>query len=255
MRRWKRMRKHDEIAAALADALRPADVDDASTRAAVAAFRAARDAGLHTSRHTGRREDWRPVPERRTGRSLRATLSALAASLTLGGVAIAASVPLGPVDDTETREPEPRPSTAVPLPSEEPTGPLPGPPPPYEPPSPRATAAPLVPRASVQPPWKGEPPCRPRQEKTPGRDGAVEAPGREGSAGAARDRHSWTPCDPRPAAPAPPSAPDFGNRHSGAPPKAPSAPAPDRKRAAPSHTPGAPAGDTKAGGRGAGDRT
>ncbi|WP_327184743.1 hypothetical protein [Streptomyces sp. NBC_01334] len=58
-------------------------------RRAVAAFRAARDAGAHKAR-TRRRDDWRPRVRRHTARSLRATLSVLVAGLTLGGVAFAA---------------------------------------------------------------------------------------------------------------------------------------------------------------------
>lgn len=58
-------------------------------RRAVAAFRAARDAGAHKAR-TRRRDDWRPRDRRHTVRSLRATLSVLVAGLTLGGVAFAA---------------------------------------------------------------------------------------------------------------------------------------------------------------------
>ncbi|MEU1516652.1 hypothetical protein ABZ490_31685 [Streptomyces sp. NPDC005811] len=56
---------------------------------AVAAFRAARDAGAHTAR-TRRRDDWRPRTRRSPARSLRATLSVALASLALGGVAFAA---------------------------------------------------------------------------------------------------------------------------------------------------------------------
>ncbi|WP_230194829.1 hypothetical protein [Streptomyces coriariae] len=58
-------------------------------RRAVAAFRAARDAGAHKAR-TRRRDDWRPRAGRHTVRSLRATLSVLVAGLALGGVAFAA---------------------------------------------------------------------------------------------------------------------------------------------------------------------
>ncbi|MEU1191609.1 hypothetical protein [Streptomyces sp. NPDC005859] len=58
-------------------------------RRAVAAFRAARDAGAHRAR-TRRRDDWRPRARRHTVRSLKATLSALVAGLALGGVAFAA---------------------------------------------------------------------------------------------------------------------------------------------------------------------
>ncbi|MFJ9022747.1 hypothetical protein ACIRPU_22660 [Streptomyces sp. NPDC102259] len=65
------------------------DADSEGERRAVAAFRAARDAGAHQAR-TRRRDDWRPRARRHTVRSLRATLSVLVAGLALGGVAFAA---------------------------------------------------------------------------------------------------------------------------------------------------------------------
>ncbi|MEG8276904.1 hypothetical protein [Streptomyces sp. AHA2] len=64
-------------------------VDSEAEQRAVAAFRAARDAGA-AHPPVRRRDDWalrrRPLP----GRPLRTTLSVLLASLTLGGVAVAA---------------------------------------------------------------------------------------------------------------------------------------------------------------------
>lgn len=64
--------------------------DDAEAEAlAVAAFRTARDDGAHAAR-TRRRDDWRPREQRRVGRSLKATFAVLLASVTLGGVAVAA---------------------------------------------------------------------------------------------------------------------------------------------------------------------
>lgn len=92
-----------ELEALLAQALRrPGDrpdvvpdtdgdrgADSDGERRAVAAFRAARDAGAHQAR-TRRRDDWRPRARRHTARSLRATLSVLVAGLALGGVAFAA---------------------------------------------------------------------------------------------------------------------------------------------------------------------
>ncbi|MEU1182149.1 hypothetical protein ABZ464_31840 [Streptomyces sp. NPDC005820] len=71
---------------------------------AVAAFRAARDAGAHTAR-TRRRDDWRPRTRRSTARSLRATLSVAVASLALGGVAFAAIGSAGD-DSAEAKRPE-----------------------------------------------------------------------------------------------------------------------------------------------------
>ncbi|MFE9447183.1 hypothetical protein [Streptomyces sp. NPDC006739] len=73
----------------LAAALRPAHIDPERERRAVAAFRAAREAGPHRARNR-RRYDWRPRAARRPRLSVRATLSVLLASLMLGGVAFAA---------------------------------------------------------------------------------------------------------------------------------------------------------------------
>ncbi|NNN31627.1 hypothetical protein HLK59_14885 [Streptomyces sp. S3(2020)] len=78
------------LAAAMREdvALREDRAGDDGERQAVAAFRAARDAGAHRAR-TRRRDDWRPREQRRLSRSLRTTLSVFLASLTLGGVAFA----------------------------------------------------------------------------------------------------------------------------------------------------------------------
>ncbi|MDQ1026610.1 hypothetical protein QF035_004192 [Streptomyces umbrinus] len=73
----------------LAAAVRGDAVDADAERRVLAAFRAARDEGAHrAATRNRRRDDWRP--ERRGGRPVRATLVALVASLTLGGVAVAA---------------------------------------------------------------------------------------------------------------------------------------------------------------------
>ncbi|MET7730932.1 hypothetical protein ABZT02_06150 [Streptomyces sp. NPDC005402] len=77
------------LEALLAAAIRGGKSEGEAERLAVAAFRAARDSGAHRAR-TRRRDDWRPRAQRRRARSLRATLSVLLASLTLGGVAYAA---------------------------------------------------------------------------------------------------------------------------------------------------------------------
>ncbi|MEW2398604.1 hypothetical protein [Streptomyces sp. NPDC046862] len=71
-------------------AVRSHDVDSEREARAVAAFRAAREQGAHRASRTRRGDDWRPRGEQRAGRSLRTTLAALLASLTLGGVAVAA---------------------------------------------------------------------------------------------------------------------------------------------------------------------
>ncbi|MEV5431508.1 hypothetical protein [Streptomyces sp. NPDC052701] len=77
------------LEALIAAALRGDRIDAEAERRAVAAFRAAREAGAHRAR-TRRRDDWRPRPRPRPARSVRAALSVALASLTLGGVAVAA---------------------------------------------------------------------------------------------------------------------------------------------------------------------
>ncbi|MGW6565161.1 hypothetical protein [Streptomyces sp. NPDC054975] len=208
-------REHDEVEAALAAALRPRDVDDASTRAAVAAFRTARDAGLHESRRTGRREDWRPATERGMGRSLKSALAALAASLTLGGVAFAAVASHDPSDGTETPEPEPRSSTSAPLPSKQPEIPpfeSPGsssPTPHTAPTTPRVPGIPTsrVPRDPAHVPWSNEALCR-AYENSLGRGKAMEAAAWKRLVDAADGKDVATYCDslPTPAAPGSPEA-------------------------------------------------
>ncbi|WP_051845673.1 hypothetical protein [Streptomyces globisporus] len=154
------MRQHDDVEAALAAALRPGGVDDASTRAAVAAFRVARDTGLHRSRRTRRREDWRPVKGGGAGRSLKTALAALAASLALGGVAFAATASRDPFDETGAHEPAPRRSASAPLPSRGPAIPSSEPPASDSPPPHGALTAPRVPHDSAHPPRSGEAICR-----------------------------------------------------------------------------------------------
>lgn len=73
----------------LAAAIRQGDPDPRAEQQAVAAFRAARAAGPHPAR-TRRRDDWRPPEERRARRPLKMTFGLAFASLTLGGVAVAA---------------------------------------------------------------------------------------------------------------------------------------------------------------------
>ncbi|WP_406354909.1 hypothetical protein [Streptomyces sp. NBC_00658] len=89
----------DPAVEVLLAAVRRRVVSDAGAEArAVAAFRAARDAGAHAVRpaRSRRRDDWRPREQRKVGRSLRTTLAVLLASLTLGGVAVAG---IGSVSD------------------------------------------------------------------------------------------------------------------------------------------------------------
>ncbi|MFF4502273.1 hypothetical protein [Streptomyces sp. NPDC001401] len=82
----------------LAAAMRENALDAEGEQRAVAAFRAARAAGVHRAR-TRRRDDWRPREQRRMRRSLKATLTMALASLTLGGVAVAAIGSVGSSDD------------------------------------------------------------------------------------------------------------------------------------------------------------
>ncbi|MFI2737646.1 hypothetical protein [Streptomyces sp. NPDC018711] len=82
-------------------------------RGALAAFRAARDEGLHASLPTRDRDDWTPAVERRRPRrSLKAAVAALAASVTLGGVAVATGGLPGHVLDTPAPGPRPTPSAS-----------------------------------------------------------------------------------------------------------------------------------------------
>ncbi|WP_192583585.1 hypothetical protein [Streptomyces albicerus] len=74
---------------ALLAALPEAGADPEGEQRAVAAFRAARDAGTHRAR-TRRRDDWRPRVQRRAWHSARAAVALSLASLTLSGVAVAA---------------------------------------------------------------------------------------------------------------------------------------------------------------------
>ncbi|MGW3361159.1 hypothetical protein ACWDFL_38255 [Streptomyces bungoensis] len=73
----------------LSAALRTDTLDPQAEQRAVTAFRAARDTGAHRA-HARRRDDWRAPGRRRPRRSLRMTFGAVFASLTLGGVAVAA---------------------------------------------------------------------------------------------------------------------------------------------------------------------
>lgn len=80
-----------DLAELLAAAVRGGAVDADAERRVLAAFRAARDEGAHrAAARNRRRDDWRPERVRRGGRPVRTALVALVASLTLGGVAVAA---------------------------------------------------------------------------------------------------------------------------------------------------------------------
>ncbi|MER6129114.1 hypothetical protein ABT173_42465 [Streptomyces sp. NPDC001795] len=95
--------RHDAaLETALAAVMRGGDLDPEAEQRAVAAFRAARDAGTHRAR-TRRRDDWRPATERRVGRPLKTTFGVVFASLALGGVAVAAIGSVGSSHDGADR--------------------------------------------------------------------------------------------------------------------------------------------------------
>ncbi|MGW1804775.1 hypothetical protein [Streptomyces sp. NPDC002078] len=73
----------------LATVLRAGDLDPRAEQRAVAAFRDAHATGAHRAR-SRRRDDWRPAAERRLRRPVKMTFGVVFASLTLGGVAVAA---------------------------------------------------------------------------------------------------------------------------------------------------------------------
>ncbi|WP_030245347.1 hypothetical protein, partial [Streptomyces sp. NRRL S-455] len=77
------------LRAVLAAALLAEDLGPEAEQRAVAAFRTARDAGVHRAR-TRHRDDWRPPAVRRTGRPVKATFAAVFTSIAVGGVAVAA---------------------------------------------------------------------------------------------------------------------------------------------------------------------
>jgi hypothetical protein len=85
----------------LSAALRAGDTGPEAERRAVAAFRAARDAGEHRS-HTRPGDDWRLPAAPRTGRPVKTAFAAVFTSVALGGVAVAAIGSAGPsVNGTE----------------------------------------------------------------------------------------------------------------------------------------------------------
>ncbi|MEU2234113.1 hypothetical protein [Streptomyces vietnamensis] len=90
---------------------------------ALAAFRAARDAGLHAVTPARDLDDWTPVVERRRPRRpLKALVAALVASVTLGGVAVATGDLPEHLLGTPSPTPEPRSTRSVPDPAPAPTG-------------------------------------------------------------------------------------------------------------------------------------
>lgn len=97
----------------LASAVRAETVDPGGEARAVAAFRAARDEGALVA-PTRRRDDWRPRERRRPIRSLKAMCAVLLASLTLGGVAVAAIGSASDEDGDDQGRATARPSRSVP---------------------------------------------------------------------------------------------------------------------------------------------
>ncbi|MDT0387298.1 hypothetical protein [Streptomyces dubilierae] len=108
------MLREAELEVLLAAVLIHDGIDAEAEQRAVAAFRAARRAGARA--RTRRRDDWRPRERRLPGRSLKATLSVLLASLTLGGVAVAAIGSVASTDEPGERG-QPPVSTPAPGPS------------------------------------------------------------------------------------------------------------------------------------------
>ncbi|MFB6838967.1 hypothetical protein [Streptomyces sp. NPDC056361] len=131
----------------------------------LAAFRAARDAGLHDSRPTRRRDDWTTAADRRRPRrSLRTVVAMLFASATLGGVAVATGgfpdeVPATLVPDTADPG-----AASTPTPPPAPTA--------STPPARPETGTPIYPEGHPppSPACRRKPPCRePGEDGKPGR--------------------------------------------------------------------------------------
>ncbi|MGW7607060.1 hypothetical protein ACWGKW_07215 [Streptomyces sp. NPDC054766] len=87
----------------LGGVLRGGHLDPEAEQRALAAFRVAHDEGAHRAR-TRRRDDWRPPAERRARRPVKITLGVVLASLTLGGVAVAAIGSVGSSADGDGAE-------------------------------------------------------------------------------------------------------------------------------------------------------
>ncbi|WP_406437717.1 hypothetical protein OHB00_24885 [Streptomyces sp. NBC_00631] len=99
---------------ALAAAIRADAFAPEAEQQAVAAFRAAHAAGAHRAR-TRRRDDWRPAEQRRARRPVKLTLGVVFASLTLGGVAVAAIGSAGSsADHADTGQGTSNPSATAP---------------------------------------------------------------------------------------------------------------------------------------------
>ncbi|MGW8766223.1 hypothetical protein ACWGN5_27425 [Streptomyces sp. NPDC055815] len=99
------------------------DVVAPGEAAALAAFRAARDSGLHATSPVRETDDWTSVADERrpSRRSLKALVAALVASVTLGGVAFAVGGLPESFLGTPAPAPEPRPTRSLPRPAPAPT--------------------------------------------------------------------------------------------------------------------------------------
>ncbi|MEV7113785.1 hypothetical protein [Streptomyces anulatus] len=114
-----------ELETLLDVASRPGALSPAAEEKALHAFRTAHGEGAHTPspRRRRRRDDWRPVDERRWSRSFKALLAALVTAAALGGVAVAAGA--GDIPSPFGGGAEPKPgqnAPAVPGAAEEPAG-------------------------------------------------------------------------------------------------------------------------------------
>ncbi|WP_051840892.1 hypothetical protein [Streptomyces sp. NRRL F-5126] len=109
-----------DLEAALGSAMCDETLDAHAQQQAVAAYRAARDAGLHTQARTRTSDDWRS-PRTTVRRSVRIAVAVLLASLALGGAAFAA-IEL-PGSSGGTHHEGPRPSGPGPSASSKPSPP------------------------------------------------------------------------------------------------------------------------------------
>ncbi|MFJ9823543.1 hypothetical protein ACIRSU_04100 [Streptomyces sp. NPDC101160] len=107
--------EHGTLEDALRTALTAGGARPEIDPAALAAFRAARDAGMSAGAPLRRRDDWTPATDRRPGRrSLRTLLAGLLASLALGGVALASGDLPGRLGEGPAPTPDAEPGSSAP---------------------------------------------------------------------------------------------------------------------------------------------
>ncbi|MFH9757815.1 hypothetical protein ACH4MJ_02545 [Streptomyces anulatus] len=114
-----------ELETLLDVASRPGALSPAAEEKALLAFRTVHEEGARTPspRRRRRRDDWRPVDERRRSRSFKALLAALVTAAALGGVAVAAGAGDIPSPFGGGAEPQPgQNAPTVPGAAEEPAG-------------------------------------------------------------------------------------------------------------------------------------